>query len=234
MKISVIIPVLNEEESIGKVIDNIPSDLVQEIIVVDNGSNDKTAEVARKHGATVLFEPKRGYGSTCMKGVNYLNDTDIVVFLDGDYSDHPDEMRNLVKPILEGQADLVLGSRVLGKREKGSMKFQQIFGNWLATFLIRILFGHRYTDLGPFRAVRYDKLQEMNMEDRSFGLTVEMQVKALLYKLRVREVPVSYRKRIGKSKISGTILGTIRAGWMILYTIFKYAVLERGEIWKKT
>lgn len=234
MKISVIIPVLNEEESIGKVIDDIPSDLVQEIIVVDNGSNDKTAEVARKHGATVLFEPKRGYGSTCMKGVNYLNDTDIVVFLDGDYSDHPDEMRNLVKPILEGQADLVLGSRVLGKREKGSMKFQQIFGNWLATFLIRILFGHRYTDLGPFRAVRYDKLQEMNMEDRSFGLTVEMQVKALLYKLRVREVPVSYRKRIGKSKISGTILGTIRAGWMILYTIFKYAVLERGEIWKKT
>ncbi len=234
MKISVIIPALNEEESIGKVIDDLPMDLVHEVIVVDNGSDDDTAKVACKHGAAVLFEPAKGYGSACAKGVNYLSDADIVVFLDGDYSDHPEEMKSLVEPILEGHADLVIGSRVPEKRESDSMTIQQVFGNWLATLLINILFGHRYKDLGPFRAIRYNKLQAMDMKDRTFGWTVEMQVKALLYELSVKEVPVSYRKRIGKSKISGTIVGTFRAGWMILYTIFKYAVLERDGIRKKS
>lgn len=227
MKISVIIPALNEEKSIGSVIKDIPLDLVQEVIVIDNGSSDNTAEVARKHGATLLSEPRRGYGSACMKGVNYINETDIVIFLDGDYSDHPEEIRELVRPILDGQADLVIGSRVLGKSEKGSMHIEQIFGNWLATLLIRVLFGYRYTDLGPFRAIKYDKLIKLDMENKPLGWTIEMQIKALLNKLCVKEIPVSYRKRIGKSKLSGTVLGAISSSWSILYTIFKYGIWKR-------
>jgi glycosyltransferase involved in cell wall biosynthesis len=224
-KIIVIIPAFNEENSIAKVIHDIPRDFVDEIIVVNNNSNDATEVNAQNAGATVLREARPGYGYACLKGLEYLKQLqtapDIVVFIDADYSDHPEEMPLLVQPILKGM-DMVIGSRALGKKERGSMTVQQVFGNWLATRLLKMIYGIRYTDLGPFRAIRYDKLLEINMQDTTYGWTVEMQLKAAKLKMKIVEVPVNYRKRIGFSKISGTIKGTVMAGYKILTTIFKY------------
>ena len=221
-RISVIIPVFNEQDAIEKVIGDIPGNLPTEIIVVDNGSTDQTAKLAAAMGARIVRENRRGYGSACLAGIAATNDPDIVVFLDGDYSDHPNEMPDLIAPILENRADLVLGSRVLGNSEPGALMIQARFGNRLATSLIKILFGVSYTDLGPFRAIRYLALLDLNMRDKTFGWTVEMQVKAAKQALKIQEVPVSYRKRIGVSKITGTLKGTLKAGWKILFTIFKY------------
>ena len=223
----VIIPAYNEEDSIGKVIADIPKNLVRDILVCNNGSTDKTAEVAAGAGAIVLDQPLKGYGSACLKGIAYLkrkdlNDQpDIVVFLDGDYSDHPEEMPELIIPIVNNNFDLVIGSRTLGSLEKGAMMPQQIFGNWLATTLIRFFYNYKFTDLGPFRAVKWTSLLQMEMADPNFGWTVEMQVKAAKLKLKSTEIPVTYRRRIGVSKVSGTVKGTILAGFKILWTIFK-------------
>jgi glycosyltransferase involved in cell wall biosynthesis len=228
VRIAVIIPAKDEAASIGKVIDEIPKEWVQEIVVANNGSKDATAEIARRHGATVVDQPAPGYGHACLAALAYLARReaevvpDVVVFLDGDYSDYPEELPLVVRPILTEEVDLVIGSRVLGRRERGSMQPQQLFGNWLATWLIRWLFGHRFTDLGPFRAIRWDRLQSLGMADRNYGWTVEMQVKAAKRGLACREVPVNYRRRIGVSKVSGTISGSIRAGYKILWTIFRY------------
>ena len=203
-----------------------PFALVREVIVCNNNSTDKTAEVAAANGATVVFQPQKGYGNACLKGMEYIAaktiKPDIIVFIDGDYSDHPEEMYALIAPITEGVADMVIGSRALGNREKGSMTPQQVFGNWLATWLIHLFFNYRFTDLGPFRAIRYDKLLDIQMIDRNFGWTVEMQVKAAKKKMRCIEIPVTYRRRIGISKVSGTVKGTIMAGYKIILTIFKY------------
>ncbi|MEX2231220.1 MAG: glycosyltransferase family 2 protein [Cyclobacteriaceae bacterium] len=224
--IHVIIPAFNEELSIGKVISEIPSGLIREIIVVNNASTDSTAEMARHAGATTLDEPRPGYGNACLRGIEYCKGQspgpDVVVFLDGDYSDYPEEMSTLVQPIIENKADLVIGSRALGKREKGSMTVPQIFGNWLATNLLKLFFKVKFTDLGPFRAIRFSSLLELNMQDTTYGWTVEMQLKCAKQKLRCLEVPARYRQRIGISKISGTVKGTVMAGYKILYTIFKY------------
>lgn len=222
MKVSVIIPVLNEEGSIAHVLAAIPKDLVQEILVVDNGSSDRTAELASSMGARVISEPRRGYGYACLKGIEETRDPDIVVFLDGDFSDHPEEMSLLVEPIASGKADLVIGSRALGSRERNALPPHSQFGNHLAGMLIWHLFGFRYTDLGPFRAIRYASLMELGMIDQTFGWTVEMQIKAVRHGLRILEVPVSYRRRIGTSKISGTVMGSVKAGTKIIWTIFKY------------
>ena len=226
-KISVIIPALNEEESIGLVLNDIPGETVEEIIVVDNGSKDNTVTVAKKLGASVVLEPLIGYGAACLRGISMLNkDTDIVVFLDADYSDYPQDLHTVVKPIVYGKAAMVIGSRMSGTREKGALLPQAVFGNKLATFLIRLFWGFKYTDLGPFRAIKYKDLLALNMIDKNFGWTVEMQIKALKKGLRIMEVPVRYRKRIGKSKITGTFSGTVRAGVKIIYTIFKYGFLK--------
>lgn len=217
--IRVVIPALDEEASIGAVLDAMPAS-VAEVIVVDNGCTDRTAAIARSRGATVVREPRRGYGSACLRGLAALApDTSVVVFLDGDFSDHPGEMDSLTGPILAGEADLVIGSRVLGRREPGALLPVARFGNWLSTRLIRWGWGFAYTDLGPFRALRYACLPALGMRDPDFGWTVEMQVRALSAGLRVREVAVSYRKRIGRSKISGTVLGSWRAGKKILSVI---------------
>lgn len=227
-RIHVIIPAYNEEKSISHVIKAIPATLVQEVIVVNNNSTDNTAANARAAGATVLDEPRPGYGNACLKGIAYAAERpaverpDIIVFLDGDYSDYPEEMPLLVAPILEDQADMVIGSRALGQREGGSMMPQQLFGNWLATTLLRRLYGVRYTDLGPFRAIRFEVLQQLGMRDRNYGWTVEMQAKAARQKVRYTEVPVSYRRRIGTSKVSGTVKGSVLAGYKIILTIFRY------------
>lgn len=225
MIVDLIIPAFNEEDSICKVLGDIPKNLVREIIVVNNGSFDDTVVRALDCGATVLHENQKGYGSACLKGLNYIHNKakapDVVVFLDGDYSDHPEQLQNLLTPIHKGY-DLVIGSRALGQREKNSMMPQQRFGNWLATFLIKLLHGHSYTDLGPFRAITYPSLKAINMQDSNFGWTVEMQVKAIKKGLKITEVPVDYRQRIGVSKITGTLKGTIMAGYKIIYTIFKY------------
>ena len=225
--IDVIIPAYNEEKSVGLVLSDIPPGLVREVIVCNNASTDRTAEVAREHGATVLDEMRKGYGSACLRGIRHIQEKpvdeqpDIVLFLDADYSDHPEEMPDLIRPIVEDGMDLVIGSRALGKLERGAMQPQQIFGNWLATSLIRLFYNYHFTDLGPFRAVRYDQLLAMEMADPDFGWTVEMQVKAAKMKLKCVEVPVTYRRRVGVSKVSGTIRGTILAGHKILWTIFK-------------
>lgn len=224
--IHVIIPAYNEEKSINQVITAIPRDLVTEVIVVNNNSTDQTAQVAQAAGATVLFAPEPGYGNACLTGIAYClkkpQRPDIIVFVDGDYSDYPEEMPLLVQPILDNQADLVIGSRALGNREKGAMLPQQIFGNWLATTLLRLFYGATFTDLGPFRAIRTEALVALNMQDRTYGWTVEMQLKAVQKKIRYTEVPVTYRKRIGFSKISGTLKGTVLAGYKIITTIFRY------------
>lgn len=226
--IAVVIPALDEEEAIGKVLRDIP-DIVRQVVVVDNGSRDRTGEVARDLGALVVAEPRRGYGQACLTGIAQLDHPDIVVFLDGDYSDHPEEMLDLVVPLVAGEADMVIGSRTLGARERGALLPQARFGNWLSTLLIRLLFGVSFTDLGPFRALRYDALKRLAMRDRDFGWTVEMQVKAARLGLRSVEVPVRYRRRIGTSKITGTLSGTLRAGYKILWTIFRYARYREGE-----
>jgi glycosyltransferase involved in cell wall biosynthesis len=193
---------------------------------VNNASTDKTEIIARDNGATVLHESTPGYGRACLKGIEYAKrlaiKPDIIVFLDADHSDYPEEITQLIQPILDNQADLVIGSRALGNKEKGSMTPQQIFGNWLATRLLKLLYNVRFTDLGPFRAIRFDKLLELDMEDKTYGWTVEMQLKAAKKGLKCVEIPVRYRKRIGVSKISGTVKGTVMAGYKILFTIFKY------------
>ena len=223
--IDVIIPVYNEEASIGKVLDEIPMEIIRNVVVCNNGSTDHTADVAISRGAILLNQPLKGYGNACLKGMEYLAGLDakpdIVVFLDGDYSDFPEEMYSVVQPIIRDSKDLVIGSRTLGTMEQGAMMPQQIFGNWLATNLIRIIYQYHFTDLGPFRAIRYDKLVEMDMQDKTFGWTVEMQVKAAKAGMKTAEVAVKYRKRIGQSKVSGTVKGTVLAGYKILWTIFK-------------
>lgn len=224
--IDIVIPAYNEEKSIGHVIDDIPRSLVRNIIVCNNNSKDRTALVAQEKGALVVDAPHKGYGSACLAGLDHIEQEtvkpDIVVFLDGDYSDHPEEMDKIVAPIIHDKVDMVIGSRALGNMERGSMQPQQIFGNWLATSLIKLFYGYEFTDLGPFRAITYPKLKQIDMQDRDFGWTVEMQVKAAKMGLKTQEVPVSYRKRIGVSKVSGTIKGTILAGQKIIWTIFKY------------
>lgn len=225
-KIKVIIPAFNEEQSIGLVIQEIP-DVVSEVIVVDNNSSDATAEQAERAGATVLKEPKMGYGYACLKGMDYVAQQnelpDIIVFLDGDYSDYPQELSKVIAPILDDDVDLVIGARVAALREPHSMTPQQIFGNGLATWLMKLFFGAKYTDLGPFRAIKYKALLSLQMQDKTYGWTVEMQLKALKQKLRYVEVPVRYKNRIGVSKVSGTVKGTIMAGIKIIGWIFKYA-----------
>lgn len=224
-KIAVIIPALNEEHAIGHVLMDLPKELIYQIIVVDNGSNDNTAKVAQNLGAEVVFEPKRGYGAACLKGLTKLNsEVDIVVFLDGDYSDYPKDLSLLIEPILTNSADLVIGSRTLGQQQIGALTSQQIFGNWLATRLIKIIWGFDYSDLGPFRAIRATSLQLLKMTDSNFGWTVEMQIKALKHQLKVKEVAVRYKKRLGQSKISGTFTGSVKAGVKILYLIAKYGL----------
>jgi len=225
-QIKVIIPAYNEQDSIAKVINEIP-DVVNEIIVISNNSTDDTVINAKKAGATVLTETKKGYGYACLKGMDYVasldEKPDIIVFLDGDYSDYPEELTKLVEPILNDDVDFVIGARVKRLREQGSMTPQQVFGNWLATFLMKLFFRAKFTDLGPFRAIKYNKLLVLEMEDKTYGWTVEMQLKALKYKLSYIEVPVKYRNRIGVSKVSGTVKGTIFAGFKILGWIFKYS-----------
>ena len=230
-KIKVIIPAYNEEDSIAKVINDIPT-IVDEIIVISNNSTDKTEENAANAGATVLKESKRGYGYACLKGMDYITSTSlsdqekkptIVVFLDGDYSDYPEQLTELVAPIINDNIDLVIGSRVKELREAGSMTPQQVFGNWLATFLMNIFFNAKFTDLGPFRAIKYQKLLQLKMEDKTYGWTVEMQLKAIKQHFSYKEVPMKYRNRIGISKVSGTLKGSILAGVKILGWIFKYS-----------
>lgn len=223
-KISVIIPAYNEEKSLPLVLNDLPKDQLHQIIVVDNRSTDRTAEVARKNGATVVHERRRGYGRACLTGMAALDAPDIVVFLDGDYSDYPEEISLLVEPILKGEADFVVGSRMLLAESRQALLPQARYGNQLAVFLIRLFFGHRFTDLGPFRAIRSESLQAIGMHDQDFGWTVEMQIKAVQNGLRIREVPVRYRIRIGVSKITGTLSGTLKAGTKIIYTIFKYLI----------
>ena len=224
-KVVIVIPALNEERAIGHVLDDIPRHLVSEVIVVDNGSTDRTPEIAKEKGARVVFEPRRGYGSACYAGfLAAPPDTDIVVFMDGDYSDHPEELPLLLEPILKGEADMVIGSRMRGRRERGALPPHSVFGNWLASTLLRLLYGQKVTDLGPFRAIRYKCLKELGLKDRGFGWTVEMQARAAKRGLKVAEVPVSYRRRIGKSKITGNLVNSIRAGDTILATIFKVAL----------
>ena len=236
MRLLVIIPAFNEARAIGQVIGDIPAGLAQEVVVVNNASTDATERNARAAGATVLDEPRRGYGRACLRGLAYAaakspaEQPDTVVFLDGDYSDHPDEMTRLVAPIRSGAADFVVGSRLLGQRapetvvEPGAMLPQARIGNRLACFLMRRLWGARFTDLGPFRAIRFEALQALGMTDLTFGWTVEMQIKAVRAGLRCAEVPVSYRRRTGVSKITGTVSGTVKASAKILWTIGRLAL----------
>jgi glycosyltransferase involved in cell wall biosynthesis len=225
--IDVIIPALNEENAIGLVVDAIPTPYIRNIIVVDNGSVDNTIDVAKNSGAVVLREPEKGYGAACLKGMDFIEMSkpipDIVVFMDGDFSDHADEIKLLVDPIISGKNDFVVGSRILGNREQGSVTPQQIAGNKIASLLLKFLYDIHCTDLGPFRAIRYSSLMALKMEDRNFGWTVEMQLKAAKNNLNVSETPVSYRRRIGYSKVSGTLKGSIMAAYKIIITIFKYA-----------
>lgn len=223
--IKVIIPAYNEEKAIGNVIKEIPN-TVSEIIVISNNSTDNTIQVARDAGATVLSENRKGYGYACLKGMDYIASQeikpDIIVFLDGDYSDYPEELTKIISPILNDNIDFVIGARVASLREKHSMTPQQVFGNWLATTLMKYFFRAKFTDLGPFRAIKYDKLLALKMEDKTYGWTVEMQLKVLKQKMSYREIPVRYKNRIGISKVSGTVKGTIMAGIKIIGWIFKY------------
>jgi glycosyltransferase involved in cell wall biosynthesis len=226
----VIIPMLNEQDSIGLVLDDLPA--MAQVVVVDNGSTDRGPEIANDKGASVLLEPQKGYGKACLTGIEHVAKevTDpehtIVVFIDGDYSDHPDELPLLVEKIVDEEYDFVIGSRATGNREKGAMHFQALFGNWLACTLMRLFWGAKFTDLGPFRAIRFKSLMDLGMQDENFGWTIEMQIKAVQNDLKITEVPVSYRRRIGVSKISGTVSGTFRAGYKILWTIFRYRFLK--------
>jgi len=225
MRIDVVIPALDEEEAIGLVLDEIPRDRVRRVVVTDNGSRDRTPDVARAHGAEVVHEPRRGYGAACLRALAHLalDPPDVVVFLDADHSDYPGELARVVAPIERGEADLVVGSRVLGGAERGSLTLQQRVGNAMACAALRALYRARYTDLGPFRAIRWDVLQKLEMVDRDYGWTVEMQIKAARAGVSHAEVPVSYRARIGRSKISGTVAGTVRASRKILWLLAKHA-----------
>jgi glycosyltransferase involved in cell wall biosynthesis len=224
LTVDAVIPALDEADSLGAVLDALPSPPVRRVVVADNGSTDATAEVARERGATVVLEPRRGYGAACLKALEALaaDPPDVVLFLDADLSDDPAQAGAVLSPILEGRFDLVVGSRVLGEREPGALSPHARFGNWLATRLLAALYGARYTDLGPFRAIRYDALMALEMKDKDFGWTVEMQIKAARRGLRHTEVPVRYRRRVGRSKISGTVGGSIRAGVKILATVFAH------------
>lgn len=230
VRVDVVIPALDEEASLPLVLADLtalPAGAVRRVVVADNGSADGTARVAREGGAVVVEAPRPGYGSACLAGLAHLrahDPPDVVVFLDADYSDHPDELPRLVAPLLTGEADLVIGSRILGERERGALLPQARAGNLVACTLIRLLYGHRYTDLGPFRAVRWPALERLGMADPDFGWTAEMQVKALRHGLRVTEVPISYRRRVGVSKITGTVKGTLLAGYKILWTVLRHAV----------
>jgi glycosyltransferase involved in cell wall biosynthesis len=232
-QIGVIIPALDEEASIGKVIAAVP-DWVDRIVVVDNGSRDATSAVAEAAGARVVREPERGYGAACLAGLAAVRDLDVIVFLDGDYSDHPEEMPALVDPIVTGQCQFVVGSRLLKEMPAGAFTPQQRFGNWLACALMRLIWGVRFTDLGPFRAIDRRSLEQLGMRDRTYGWTVEMQIKAAVTGLATREEAVSYRPRIGRSKISGTVKGTILAGYKILTTIAVFAWQTRPSPRRRT
>jgi glycosyltransferase involved in cell wall biosynthesis len=226
-EVAVVIPAFNEERSLPLVLADLPRPPVSRVVVADNNSTDRTAEVARVSGVEVVPAPRQGYGSACLAGLAHLRATgppDLVVFLDADHSDHPEELPALIAPILGGEADLAIGSRVLGRRERGALLPQARFGNLLACWMIRLLYRHRYTDLGPFRAISWPALERLGMRDPDFGWTAEMQVKALRHGLRVVEVPVSYRRRVGVSKITGTVSGTLRAGWKIVTTILRYSM----------
>ena len=228
-KIAIIIPALNEEESIAKVITALPNTLYNlHIIVCDNGSSDQTANIAKKYGAQIVHEPIRGYGNACLKGISAIpKECSIVAFIDADYSDYPEELPLLIEPIKNKNADMVIGSRTLNKKSIQALLPQARFGNWLATMLIKLFWKTHYTDLGPFRAIAKDKLEILNMQDKNFGWTIEMQIKASKYKMKILEIPVSYRKRIGKSKISGTIKGSFMAGYIILLTIYKEKFINK-------
>ena len=221
----VLIPANNEEASIGKVLDDIPQDLISTVVVVDNGSIDKTRQVAEDHGAIVLDEPQLGYGKACLTGLDYIYsdlNPDLIIFLDGDYSDYPEDLRLLVKQIDAGY-DLVLGSRTISDDGKKGLSPTNIFGNRLAGFFLKLLFGHSFSDLGPFRAIRADKLKELRMQDENFGWTIEMQIKAIRHQMRIIEIPVRYRKRFaGVSKVTGTFKGSIKAFFKITYLFIIY------------
>jgi hypothetical protein len=231
LRVAAVIPVFNEQDALPLVLAAIPADVAARVVVCDNGSTDRSLDAARAHGSVeVVREPRRGYGSACLAGLAHLRRTgppDVVVFLDGDFSDHPEEMSALLAPIGRGEADFVVGSRRLGKAEPGAVLWQARAGNALATLLIRALTGVPYTDLGPFRAIRWASLERLGMEDRDFGWTCEMQMKAIAAGLRIAEVPVSYRRRVGVSKIAGTAVGTIRAGFKILFRVFRHAGAAR-------
>lgn len=225
MRIDVIIPALDEERALPRVLSEIPRPPVRRVVVADNGSTDATPRLALEHGAEVVHEPERGYGAACLRALHHLaaDPPEVVVFLDGDYSDHPGELSLLVDPIVSNQADLVIGSRARGRCERGALSPQQRVGNAIACRGLRLLYGARYTDLGPFRAIRWDTLQSLQMRDRNFGWTVEMQIKAAQQQVRALEVPVSYRPRIGTSKVSGTFRGSVGAGAKILWLLGRYA-----------
>lgn len=224
--VKVIIPAYNEARSIAKVIKALPP-MVSEIVVINNNSSDETAKIAQEAGATVLTENKRGYGRACKKGINYIKaqktETNIIVFLDGDYSDYPDELTKIIAPIIDEDIDFVVGSRIKTLREKGAMQAQQIFGNWLATWLMKLFFNSKFTDLGPFRAIKFRTLLHLKMKDPTYGWTIEMQLKILKQNYSYKEIPVKYRNRIGVSKVSGTLKGSIFAGVKILTWILKYS-----------
>jgi len=223
MKTTLIIPALDEEDAIGDVLRSVDRSRIDQIIVGDNGSRDATARIAAELGARVVHVPERGYGAACAGALSEMaQDTELVVFMDADGSDDPAEMAALIAPIVNGQAELVIGSRALGVVEMGALTPQQRFGNWLATRLIAVLYGYRYTDLGPFRAITRELLDRIGMRDRRYGWTVEMQLRAAQLGARIAEVPVRYRRRVGRSKISGTVRGVVEAGFWILYTIFRY------------
>lgn len=223
VKVVAIVPALNEEGSIGQVVASVPRDLVTEVIVVDNGSTDRTAEVASRAGARVVTEPERGYGAACKAGLDATPDADILVYLDGDASDQPEELVHVLLPVVRGEADLVIGSRLLGWREAGAMPPHAVFGNWLTARLVRFLYGVRISDLGSFRAIRRRDLVALAMRERTYGWPVEMIVKAAKRRYRIREVPVTHKRRIGKSKVAGTLMGSLRAAYVILLTTFRYA-----------
>ena len=239
MRVLVIIPAFNEARSIGLVVNDLPRDLIEEVVVVNNASTDETEENAKKAGATVVREDRQGYGWACLKGMEYANtkEPDVIVFLDGDYSDHPEEIVDLLAPIKRNEVDFVIGSRMTGKKEPGAMLPQALLGNRLACWLMWLFWRGHFTDLGPFRAIRYKHLMALGMEDKTYGWTIEMQIKVLKAGYRYTEVPVSYRKRVGVSKITGTISGTLKASYKILWTIAKYAFsapkLDALEVRKK-
>ncbi|MEZ5009230.1 MAG: glycosyltransferase family 2 protein [Chitinophagales bacterium] len=234
-KIFVIIPAFDEERSIDKVINHLPKKTIHEVIVVNNNSKDNTVEVAQNAGATVLNEQEQGYGAACLKGIAYVNDkvidkaNSIIVFIDGDFSDYPEQLPKVIEPILKDEVDMVIGSRRLGNAASGSLTPQQVFGNWLATSLIKWIYKYQYTDLGPFRAIGLQQLNQLKMQDRNYGWTVEMQIKALQQKLKITEVAVDYKRRIGQSKVSGTIKGSLMAGYKIIAIIFKYAFTRSNK-----